>query len=80
MAGVCLHEGYRCDGCQAGQCFDGPTYHVWYNDEDEAWFKSREEEPPTGPASECGCYYCGRPAIVRQKLESDGASTNQQGT
>ncbi len=81
MAGVCVHEGYRCDACQAGQCYDGPTYHVWYNKEDEKWFEEKGMELPTGPESECGCYYCGRPAIARQKLDSqDEVSNNQPGT
>jgi hypothetical protein len=76
MAGVCVHEGFRCDSCMAGQCYDGPTYHTWITQDDINAYVSTDTALPTGAYAECGCYFCGRPAIARQK----SVSNNQQGT
>lgn len=59
---ACVHSGERCWPCQTDSCYDRPTDHVWFDDEDIAYAEQNGHPAPTG---QCGCAYCGWPALDR---------------
>lgn len=66
---ICAHGGaVRCWPCMAGGCYERPTLHVWYDDDDITHAESTGQPPPTGW---CGCAFCGAPAVARAEPTGD---------
>lgn len=66
MGKACVHQGQRCWPCMTDCCFDEPTEHVWWDEDDVEHAQENGLPPPTGP---CGCAWCGEPAL--QEVDDD---------
>lgn len=60
----CAHLGAaRCWPCMvADNCYETPTLHVWWDQDDIDHAAATGQPPPTGW---CGCAFCGAPAVAR---------------
>lgn len=68
MRNVCSHEGTRCWPCMTNGCYDEPTQHPWA-DYDDVEHAAKTGQPE--PSGDCGCYFCGTPAIRRSALTGE---------
>lgn len=60
---VCIHRGAtRCWACMTDGCYREPTRHPWWDQDDVDHARATGQPDPTG---ECGCYFCGYPALKR---------------
>jgi hypothetical protein len=63
MSELCIHGGAtRCWPCQTMGCYDEPTLHVWWDQDDVKHAAATGQSAPTGW---CGCAFCGEPAVAR---------------
>jgi hypothetical protein len=68
MTGPCVHAGAaRCWPCMLSSCHETPTLHPWWDNEDVDHAAKTGQPAPTG---NCGCYFCGEPAVHRAEATS----------
>lgn len=62
----CVHLGAaRCWPCQTlGGCYETPTLHPWFDQDDIDHAAATGQATPTG---HCGCAFCGAPAVAREE-------------
>jgi hypothetical protein len=61
---ACAHGGRaRCWPCQTDGCYETPSLHPWWDDEDVEHAAATGQSAPFGW---CGCAFCGEPAARRE--------------